>query len=202
MSSKQFWWGMSEQKKLDMPFFWQIPFAASYICARNFSCFCHPHIILTNFLALLTRNTMGKFNKGDFHDSMKIFTYVHYNKGQSSLMRSKKNSTKHGIYIHLFFADTLRSAKYLNNWPTCTISWNHPNFGKSFKLRKLFFLFYSFKYEAVECLFYFFLTSMKYINISNKWMIWNGLESKRPFFGFIEENMDLSHILNFINLLE
>ena len=115
MSSKQFCWGMSEQKKLDMPFFWQIPFAASYICARrNFSCFCHPHIILTNFLALLTRNTMGKFNKGDFHDSMKIFTYVHYNKGQSSLMRSKKNSTKHGIYIHLFFADTLRSAKYLN----------------------------------------------------------------------------------------
>ena len=133
MSSKQFWWGMSEQKKLDMPFFWQIPFAASYICARNFSCFCHPHIILTNFLALLTRNTMGKFNKGDFHDSMKIFTYVHYNKGQSSLMRSKKNSTKHGIYIHLFFADTLRSAKYLNNWPTL-------HFGKSFKLRKLFFI--------------------------------------------------------------
>ena len=34
------------------------------------------HTLLTNFLALLTRNTMGKFNKGDFHDSMKIFTYV------------------------------------------------------------------------------------------------------------------------------
>ena len=59
-----------------------------------FSCFCHPHIILTNFLALLTRNTMGKFNKGDFHDSMKIFTYVSscsllHNKGQRPVMRSK-----------------------------------------------------------------------------------------------------------------
>ena len=85
-------------------------------CARNFfSCFCHPHIILTNFLALLTRNTMGKFNKGDFHDSMKIFTYVHYNKGQSSLMRSERNSTKHGIYIStFFFADTLGKMQNFN----------------------------------------------------------------------------------------
>ena len=93
-----------------MLFFWQIPFAAY---ARNFSCFRHPHIILTNFLALLTRNTMGKFNKGDFHDSMKIFTYVHYNKGQSSLMRSKKNSTKHGIYIHLFADTSSTSTNFL-----------------------------------------------------------------------------------------
>ena len=80
-----------------------------------FPCFCHPHIILTNFLALLTRNTMGKFNKGDFHDSMKIFTYVHYNKGQSSLMRSERNSTKHGIYIStFFFADTLGKMQNFN----------------------------------------------------------------------------------------
>lgn len=30
---------------------------------------------------------MGKFNKGDFHDSMKIFTYVcvHYNKGHTKV---------------------------------------------------------------------------------------------------------------------
>ena len=176
MSSKQFWWGMSEQKKLDMPFFWQIPFAASYICARrNFSCFCHPHIILTNFLALLTRNTMGKFNKGDFHDSMKIFTYVHYNKGQSSLMRSKKNSTKHGIYIHLFFADTLRSAKYLNNCrPTCTIPWNHLILANPLKLRK-FFLFYSFKYEVMLVLLFLIINE---VHISNQeyfcaWLPWN-----------------------------
>ena len=156
MSSKQFWWGMSEQKKLDMPFFWQIPFAASYICARNFSCFCHPHIILTNFLALLTRNTMGKFNKGDFHDSMKIFTYVHYNKGQSSLMRSKKNSTKHGIYIHLFFADTLRSAKYLNSCrPTCTIPWNHLILANPLKLRKLFFYLTHSKMKRLNACFTF-----------------------------------------------
>ena len=128
MSSKQFWWGMFDVCPNNRNL--TCHFSDKYlllrrICARNFSCFCHPHIILTNFLALLTRNTMGKFNKGDFHDSMKIFTYVHYNKGQSSLMRSKKNSTKHGIYIHLFFADTLRSAKYLNNWPTLHIPWNH-----------------------------------------------------------------------------
>ena len=129
MSSKQFWWGMFDVCPNNRNL--TCHFSDKYlllrrICARNFSCFCHPHIILTNFLALLTRNTMGKFNKGDFHDSMKIFTYVHYNKGQSSLMRSKKNSTKHGIYIHLFFADTLRSAKYLNNWPTLLhIPWNH-----------------------------------------------------------------------------
>ena len=176
MSSKQFWWGMSEQKKLDMPFFWQIPFAASYICARNFSCFCHPHIILTNFLALLTRNTMGKFNKGDFHDSMKIFTYVHYNKGQSSLMRSKKNSTKHGIYIHLFFADTLRSAKYLNNWPTCTISWNHPNFGKSFKLRKLFFYFTHSNMKRLNACFTFSYHQWSTYFKQMKDMKWTGIK--------------------------
>ena len=102
--------------EIKVNFFWRKvqkgALSSSCFCNGTTNDLCHPHYHkccccccnatqkeegLTNFLALLTRNSLGKFNKGDFHDSMKSFTYVsvcapHHNKGQK---RSKY------YYLHL-----------------------------------------------------------------------------------------------------
>ena len=73
---------------------------------------------LTNFLALLTRNSLGKFNKGDFHDSMKSFTYVcapHHNKGQPKVKKAKANHLRPTVLDKLSFPRFFQSRQMTSN---------------------------------------------------------------------------------------